>query len=152
MKINKLSELPAGIDVLLNASISEGFGMVKKLVDKYQTGENDFSARGEALFGAFNSGQLVGIGGLNIDPYFKDESLGRVRHLYVLPSARNLGVGRAIVFNIEQQAKKYFSCLQLQSPNQQASAFYRRLGYTEVNDIAKVSHVKYLGSSDTVIV
>jgi len=120
--------------------------MVKKLIEKYRSGENDFTSPGEALFGAFKSGVLVGVGGLNIDPYFNEANLGRVRHLYVVPSARNLGVGRAIVSRIEQHAQEYFIRLQLQSPTEAASAFYRSLGYAGVAGVHKVTHEKHLSS------
>ena len=35
-----------------------------------------------------SEGRLVGVCGLNVDPYLDDPSVGRVRHLYVLVAAR----------------------------------------------------------------
>ena len=145
--LRQLAELPAGIEALEKASVREGYSMIARLVARYRSGENTFSSPGEALFGAFRSADLVGIGGLNVDPYFSDETLGRVRHLYVMPQARKLGVGRELVLCIEHEAQQHFTRLQLQSPNHAASAFYQGLGYTAVVGVEKVSHEKRLGLS-----
>ena len=37
---------------------------------------------------------MVGIGGLNIDPYLALPDVGRVRHLYVLRKCRGRGAGK----------------------------------------------------------
>ncbi|MEM6987307.1 MAG: GNAT family N-acetyltransferase [Pseudomonadota bacterium] len=142
-----LAELPVGIEALEEASVLEGHCMVARLAARYRSGENTFSSPGEALFGAFRSTDLVGIGGLNVDPYFSDATIGRVRHLYVLPQARKLGVGRALVLCIEDEAQKHFTRVQLQSPTNAASAFYQGLGYTAVVGVQKVSHEKRFGLS-----
>ena len=52
--------------------------------EEWRTGTNRFDRPDEALFGAWAKGQLVGVCGLNIDPYRGDDRVGRVRHLYVL--------------------------------------------------------------------
>lgn len=45
--------------------------------------------------------KIVGVGGVNIDPYTSDINIGRIRHVYVLPAYRQKGVGKELlrVFN-----------------------------------------------------
>ena len=69
---------------------------------------NRFDRAGEALFGGRIDGQLVGICGLNVDPYAADDGIGRVRHLYVWSIHRRLGVGRALVTHVIQAAHGRF--------------------------------------------
>src|SRR5207249_6785208 len=73
-----------------------GLRLVRRLADEWATGANRFDRPGEILFGAFIDGRLVGVGGLNIDPYAGDERVGRLRHLYVLSAFRRMGVGRQL--------------------------------------------------------
>jgi GNAT superfamily N-acetyltransferase len=61
------------------------------------SGTNRFNKRGEAIFAASAAGALIGVCGLNVDPYASDPRVGRVRHLYVLSGFRQLGVGRQLV-------------------------------------------------------
>ncbi|MEM9605168.1 MAG: GNAT family N-acetyltransferase [Pseudomonadota bacterium] len=136
--------LPEDIHALKHASLGEGYGMVRTLVERYHTGENTFSLPGEALFVARREGALVGIGGLNVDPYFNDPLLGRLRHVYVLPGSRQGGVGRALVARIERAAQGHFRKIQLRSPDAEASAFYLALGYRPVSGSPVVSHGKAL--------
>ena len=144
--VTRLTALPAGVAALAEVAHAEGFFMLDKLVAKFRSGDNAFDRPGEALFGAEQSGELVGIGGLNIDPYFSDSQLGRVRHLYVHPAARKAGIGRLITEAIENHAVGRFARLQLFTPTEAASAFYEALGYVAVSEVEKVSHAKVLNS------
>jgi GNAT superfamily N-acetyltransferase len=142
----RVSELPDGLTGLAEVAHAEGFSMLDRLIDNFRSGENRFDRSGEALFGAEQSGKLVGIGGLNVDPYFNDAGLGRVRHLYVHPAARKSGVGRMITEAIEAHAAGRFTKLQLFTPTEAAAKFYEVLGYAVVSGVEKVSHAKALGS------
>lgn len=137
-----IAELPIGLTQLADEARAEGFQMLARLIETFQSGENTFTRLGEALFGAERSGQLVGVGGLNIDPYFADVDVGRIRHLYVHPEARKCGVGRAIVAAIESRSIGRFHRLQLFTPTDTASRFYEALGYLPVSGVRKVSHAK----------
>ncbi len=82
------------LNLLLEESISEGYKFVQKLIDDYTVGSNKFNRSGETLFVAIIDEEVVGIGGLNIDPYLDLNDVGRLRHLYVLPRYRSSGVGK----------------------------------------------------------
>ena len=78
--------------------------LVRRLVDEWRDGSNRFDRPGEAVFGAWVEGRLVGVCGLNIDPYVRDERMGRVRHLYVLTACRRHGVGRLLMARVIEAA------------------------------------------------
>ena len=117
---------------LITESISEGFKLVEKLISDYESGANRFDREGESLFGAFFGDTLVGIGGLNIDPYSGDAARGRVRHLYVLKEFRRKGVGRLLLASVIGEATKHFTILALRTHNPEADQFYRRIGFEKV--------------------
>lgn len=84
---------------LLAESEEAGSRIVRRLIEEWASGVNRFDGPGEALLGASVGGRLVGVCGLNLDPYAVEAGVGRVRHLYVLSAFRRLGVGRHLVAN-----------------------------------------------------
>jgi len=90
-----MTTLPDDIAALLGASLAEGHNLVKRLVDEWNDGTNRFDRPGEIALQARLGTKLVGVGGLNRDPYMDDPGVGRIRHLYVSPHARRQGVGRS---------------------------------------------------------
>src|SRR5690606_36933947 len=103
--------------------------------------ENKFDREGEGLFVAKVDNQIVGIIGLNIDPYLNDETIGRVRHLYVLPQYRNIGVGTALLKTIIQLSYNKFRILTLFTENPYAEQLYLKIGFTQSNDYNKATHI-----------
>ncbi|MBW4464542.1 MAG: GNAT family N-acetyltransferase [Pegethrix bostrychoides GSE-TBD4-15B] len=81
------------INHLAEESLSQGFRFVERLVREYRSGLNCFDQPGELLITASVQGAIVGIGGLNQDPYFNHPKVGRLRHLYVESGWRKRGVG-----------------------------------------------------------
>src|SRR5215470_11105409 len=96
------------LDGLLADSERAGSRIVRRLVDEWRSGVNRFDRPGEALFGAWVDGQLIGVCGLNIDPYAADDRVGRVRHLYVSSARRGHGVGRRLVAHVVRAARGRF--------------------------------------------
>ena len=94
-EIMRLEELPLGIEALRAEAARDGFRFIEKLMNEWQSGANRFDAPGEVLIGAFQNESLVAVCGLNIDPYAGDSAVGRLRHLYVLKSARRQRLGSA---------------------------------------------------------
>jgi len=70
----------AELALLVAESEQAGLSLVRKLVDEWRDGSNAFHRPGEAVFGARVDGRLVGVCGLNVDPYAGDDRIGRVRH------------------------------------------------------------------------
>ena len=100
--VTRLEELPPDrLADLVAESEREGFAFVRRLVDRWESGDNRFDRPGEALFAAVDGGRVVGVCGLNVDPYVPVARVGRVRHLYVAadvppPRARDRVV-RAVI-------------------------------------------------------
>jgi hypothetical protein len=72
LDLNVLQELRA-------ESSREGFRFIERLCDEWASGANRFNDSGEALFLAVVDGQVVGVCGLNRDPYTSAPNIGRVR-------------------------------------------------------------------------
>jgi ribosomal protein S18 acetylase RimI-like enzyme len=118
------------IAILVALSEGEGYTFLMRLEDEWRTGSNRFDAAGENLFVARMGDNVVGVCGLNIDPYAGDPGVGRVRHLYVAPPFRRQGVGSALVERTVLQARAAaFERLRLRTSNQAAAAFYEACGF-----------------------
>ena len=125
----RVRELPADVDALVAESEQAGMRLVRRLADEWRDGSNRFDRPGEALFGAWADGRLVGVCGLNIDPYANDDRVGRVRHLYVLVASRRLGVARALMAEVFTAARGRFATLRLSTRNPAAARLYESLGF-----------------------
>jgi GNAT superfamily N-acetyltransferase len=128
------------IQLLLNESVAEGHKFVGRLVEQHKDKTNTFSKEGEVLFGAYIDGKLVGVCGLNEDPYLQDPAIGRVRHLYVLQQFRRCGVGRLLMENIIQAARQHFRILTLWTNNPVADKLYCSLGFSQEERFFKATH------------
>src|SRR5262245_49124787 len=106
-----------------------GRRFVRRLVEEWTAGVNRFDRSGEALFAAHLAGRVVGVCGLNIDPYTTEPRVGRLRHLYVLAAYRRQGVGERLVQRVMDAAQGVFDRLRLRTRNEAAARFYERLGF-----------------------
>ena len=122
LPLNRLGELIA-------ESEAAGFHMLRRLEREWASGENRFDAPGEALFLTTVSDRIVGLCGLNRDPYTGDVSIGRVRHLYVLASYRRQGVGRGLIETVVATARPSFRVLRLRTDSEDADRFYIAAGF-----------------------
>jgi len=139
--VRALTSLPDGIDELLRASVDEGHNLVRRLVEDWLDGSNQFDAPGEIFVEARVGARLAGLGGLNQDPYLDDPSVARLRHLYVLPELRRRGVGRAVVGVLVDQARTSFSRMRLRTTREEAARFYSTLGFQQVAQEPDATHV-----------
>lgn len=122
-----LGHLPA-------AATAEGHSFVARMLTEWRNCVNLFGRPGEGFFVSAISGQVVGMCGLNIDPYGDDQSLGRIRHLYVLPSARRTGIGTSLVVACLELAANTFARVRLRTFDQSAAAFYTAIGFRAVSE------------------
>ena len=150
--IERLLDLPSP-DVAELLSESERFGsrIVPRLVEEWDNRANRFDRPGEALFGAWVDGRLVGVCGLNVDPYAGQERIGRVRHLYVLSAFRRSGVGRQLVVRVIQAAHGRFDDLRLRTNNPPAAQLYETLGFTPWVGSDTYTHVAKLAGSPNAV-
>lgn len=112
------------------------------LLEDWEKGTNRFSEPGEALYEARIDGRLVGVCGLNLDPYVEDATSGRLRRLYVLPEFRRRGVGRSLVLRALEDAHSTFRVVRLRTINEQSAAFFESLGFVRVQGLENCSHKK----------
>jgi hypothetical protein len=83
--IERLSELPSeGFGPLVAESEQAGLRFVRRLAEEWAGGRNRFDRPGGACFAALVDGRMVGVCGLNVDPYAAEPGVGRVRHLTAL--------------------------------------------------------------------
>lgn len=127
-----------GFDLLLAESAGEGFGMLRRFAENWQSGANRFDRPGEAIFGAWREDRLLGMCGRNRDPYDKHPRAGRVRHLYVSASERQAGTGRLLIAAVIDGAAPWFDYLNTNCPPE-AAPFYERLGFQPA-DVEHVTH------------
>src|SRR5437870_5417244 len=104
-------------------------------------GAAGFVRAGEALFAARVDGRIVGVCGLNRDPYTAEARVGRVRHLYVLEAHRRHGVGRRLVAAVMAAACSTFDRLRLRTNNPEAASLYEAMGFSCVGE-ADCTHAR----------
>ena len=147
--IERLRGLPVdSLGALIAESEQAGLRFVRRLVEEWGTGANRFDRSGEALFASWVDGQLVGVCGLNIDPYAADDRIGRLRHLYVRSAFRRRGVGGHLVTKAIETARGRFEVLRLRTTNSPAAQFYEPLGFRPAEGATQdATHVMQLATS-----
>ncbi|RKN70669.1 GNAT family N-acetyltransferase [Paenibacillus ginsengarvi] len=133
---------------LLAESTEEGFRHIARLADDYESGANRFDKLGEALFLAYLHDEIVGVCGLNCDPYSNGSGVGRVRRLYVSPSARRYGIGRKLIDAVISHARDHYDILVLRADHPVAYAFYHSIGFMKHDDLESHTHSLRLAAKD----
>ena len=128
---------------ILDASKTEGYDMVDRLLVDFQTGSNSFDATGEALFVYLSGKTAVAVAGLNREPDSSYMKSGRIRRLYVLPEYRNKGLARSLIEVIASLAETTFDRITVNVGILDARGFYKHLGFTPVN-YPGITHIKEL--------
>jgi len=132
LKLDALRELRA-------ESSQEGFSFIERLCKEWISGANRFNGPGEALFLAVSEGLVVGVCGVNCDPYAHDPLIGRVRRLYVSPAHRRSGIGRALLEAVVACARGHFRVLHVRT--EVAGDFFTSLGFRRVDSSTNFTHV-----------
>lgn len=141
----RLAELrPEEMAPVLAAAEAEGFRFVRRVVSEWESGANRFAGEGEALLGCYLEGRLVAICGLMRDPYQGEETVGRLRNLYVLPEHRGRAIGATLTRRVIELARPSFEVLRLRASTPQAAALYERLGFSPTGEIEHCTHVMRL--------
>lgn len=128
-----------GFLALKSRSMAAGFNMLRRLEENWLNGQNRFDKPGEKLAGAFAGDVLVGVCGLNQDPYMPGVRAGRLRHLYVDAQWRRMQVGMALLNVMLEGAEHAFDFINTNAPPS-AFAFYARAGFVPLTDTESVTH------------
>lgn len=115
---------------------------MERLCEEWASGANRFDAPGEVLFLAVTDGEVIGVCGLNRDPYAHDARTGRVRRLYVLPAYRRSGIGQALLEAVIAHAHDYFDLLRVRT--EAADDFYHARGFRRDVSDSEATHVLVL--------
>jgi GNAT superfamily N-acetyltransferase len=130
LEIQRIRYLPTQeFTEMLAESKMVGFRAIDRLITDWETGANRFDRRGEALFIVRQGDRILGVCGLNYDPYIDSSQIGRVRRLYVMQDSRRQGIGRTLVHQIIEVAKLSFNRLHVRTTNPIAAQFYQSLGF-----------------------
>lgn len=129
----------AGFLALMDESIHLRFNMLRRLDENWRSGDNRFDAPGEKLLGVLCEGSLVGVCGLNRDPYVPQARTGRLRHLYVGAKWRRMHIGTRLLHAVMNDAGQHFDSLNIHAPDS-AFAFYEQAGFVRLNGVNKVTH------------
>jgi GNAT superfamily N-acetyltransferase len=149
--IHRLHELPPDrFADLVTESGQAGFRFLRRLLEEWDDGSNRFSGPGEALFAADVGDRIVGVCGLNCDPYWPGGRVGRVRHLYVAVAFRGRGVGRLLMAAVVAAARDAFDRLRLRTDSAAAAQFYEALGFRRCDEEANCTHTLELPGRESV--
>jgi len=140
-KIKKISNLKIqSLKNLADEAKNEGYNYVRKTMDEWLQGINQFSKQSEVLWGVFDSEKCIAIGGLNIDPFADEPAIGRVRRIYVSKKYRQKGIATYLLKKIIEQSKPFFSTLRLSTNNQNAAELYESMGFIKAEGV-KQTHI-----------
>ncbi|WP_142337566.1 GNAT family N-acetyltransferase [Bacillus sp. AFS059628] len=131
-------------DYLVQESKKEGFNFLIKLKSEYKNKTNTFNKTGECLYGLFQGEKLIGIGGLNEDPYSENNKIGRLRRFYIAKDYRRIGLGNLLLKQLLSHAEKYFKVVVLHTDTKQGDAFYIANGFVKGELFKGSSHYKVL--------
>lgn len=130
IQAEQILELPVeALSDMLTESKTANFRAIDRLIQEWTTHANRFDHLGEALFIARQGDRILGICGLNRDPYTQSAKVGRVRRLYVMQNSRRQGIGRMLVHRVIQAAKDHFEWLHVRTSDPIAVQFYQSLGF-----------------------
>jgi GNAT superfamily N-acetyltransferase len=128
-RVSRVSALPPGFPALRDAALGEGWKILRVLEEDWAGGALRFDAPGEALFCARQDGVLAGMLGLSADPYSEENSVSRLRRLYVAPPHRGRGIGRELVEAAVEAARAHGSrMLRVRAPAP-SWGFYEACGF-----------------------
>ncbi|MBP2170804.1 ribosomal protein S18 acetylase RimI-like enzyme [Erwinia toletana] len=128
-----------GFQTLKSESIASGFNMLSRLEDNWLTNKNRFDKPGEKLLGVLSEGLLVGVCGLNRDPFMINARAGRIRHLYISNQWRRMQAGSLLLSEVVKDSALWFDFLNTNAPPS-AFIFYQRAGFIPFTGSAKVTH------------
>ncbi len=125
---------PSRFALLLKKSRGEGLNLILRMTENWENESNRFNKPGEAFYGVEHEGRFLAVGGRSLDPYINDPAILRVRHVYVLPEWRRLGLASALMKKVLDIPRGPFKKFTLRTLNPAARKFYERLGFSYVGE------------------
>ena len=101
------------------------------MMTKVARGDYAGDAELPVLLAAFAGGELAGVGALTPDPYDPAPDLARLRHVYVSPTRRRGGIGRALASALVQQGFAVAARLSLRAADARACSFWHAEGFSK---------------------
>ncbi len=128
-------ELPfEGLHDFVKDAEAENYDFVYTLVNEWNSGEMCFDKPGEKFLGAHIENRVIGVGGLSIDQYANDATVGRLKHIYVLRDFRRRGAAEKLVEQLMMNASDHFQIVRLRVANEYAAKLYKKFGFAETNE------------------
>ena len=121
-------DLPDGFERLRAEAEAEGHRNMTRLAEELTSGATWF----EALFAAFDDGELLGVGGMTVEPAETPEPALRMRRLYVSPRARRMGVARTLASALLQEAFDQVGLVTVHAGGEDAVRFWRSQAFAPV--------------------
>ena len=126
----------------LRAEAAPDYRFIESLTRRWNDGSDRYSLEGEIFVAAFDGDDLLGVGGLNRDPYLNDGS-GRLRHVYIREAARGRGVGRQLVDHLLDHAQLHFPRVRLRAADTAAGQFYDAIGFRRMQDPTATHYLNF---------
>ena len=143
-QFERASKLPPDLEPLADEARRENYEFIDRMIARWRAGEFCFDRPGEQFCFVRSREVLIGCGGLSIDPYLSPEEakgrVGRVRHLYVLPSERGRGVGASLLRHILDESGSHFSKIRLPADSPDAARLYERFQFVPIDDATATHH------------
>jgi GNAT superfamily N-acetyltransferase len=122
-----LDELPPSIKTLRAEAAGEGYRFLERLVAEWISHETRFDREGESLLAAYVEGELVGIGGVTVDPALM--GVLRMRRFYIHPLWRRHGIGRRLALSLLGRVECENRMVTVNAGTAEAPAFWEALGF-----------------------
>ena len=131
------------LEKLAEDALQDGYKIVRRTIDQWKSGENQFKSYQEVLYGVKVAEEIVAIGGINIDPYLMDEDIGRLRHFYVHRVYRNKGIATTLLNKILEEKAAHYMVIRLTARNEVAMQLYEDYGFKKVVEF-KATHIRVI--------
>jgi len=149
VEIQQTHDIPlADLAPLIEESEAAGFRFLTGQWNDGTSGRNRFDQVGGTLFVAEVDGKVVGVCGINKNPYDAASQSGRVHRLYFAETRRRTGVGRALVLRVIQAAIGHFSDLTVRTDNPDADVLCRILGFERSSNQTTHTQTQTCGAAD----
>lgn len=130
--ISRVRALPPSFQKLREASVAEEFQFLNRLEERWREERYDDDALATIRM-AFDGDEALAIGAQTYDEYDPAPRHRRMRHFYVLPCARRIGVGRQLAQALIVDAFERAPRLRLRATHASSTAFWEMMGFARID-------------------